>query len=770
MTRAEVYRATLRYFLAPVADLLYEDESVTEVLINGHARIYFERGGRLFKTDRQFASAEALDTAVRNLAEYVHRRLDDRHHSMDARLPEPEQFRVHAVIAPASRQGTCLSIRKFGRAQRTMETWVADASLSPAAAEYLALMVKTHRNVIVAGGTGAGKTSLLNALSGEIAADERIVVIEDSSELRLQQPHVLYLESKPPDAKGKGGATIRDLFVDSLRMRPDRVIVGECRRGEALDLVQSMLSGHDGAISTVHASSPALALVRLETLCMMNEVDMPVYVARSQVAAAIHAVAQVARMADGSRRVVAISEVSGLGRKNRYRIRPVFEFRAAGRGADGRVLGRLEPTGRPSRFWREVRDSAHAADIRLTEDLFVAGAGPRRARRADVRRARSPAVVAARPPRGRPRRAASFHQPLEGVSHESDRVVHPPVPPQARHGGDEPHPHPGRRVLHHPCAEAVRAQRCRAGRGRRDRPHVQRDRRGAAGGAAAPPAGTSAEGALPPGVTPGSAADAKKRLDAMTDRDVAFAASYIAYGRPTDPEGQAKYDEFMKLFNDRYDVQHVEVPEVGFKAAVFKPRFPGDKVIFAPAGTDDSKDLVVDAGQLVPATTATQAAAAVAMGLIRRSPGQMAAAVGQYALSTAGQSQYQGGLQIASALVERYGRDNVMVTGHSLGGGIATYVGAMLGVRAVGFNAAPLGPSNLDNVRRHGVPGAENNITQINVDGELVSGYSPGQQLGEQFTVKGGATGVTSVVGNHLMDNILVDKPLGYTPPRPVRR
>src|SRR5262249_28154970 len=203
-----------------------------------------------------------------------------------ARLPEPERFRVHVIIPPVSRQGVCVSIRKFPRNRMTLATLLEQGSLDPLAVEYLTLLIRTHHNLIVSGGTGSGKTSLLNALSAVIPEHERIVVIEDSSELRLQQPHTLYLEARPPRPDGEGAVTIRDLFVDSLRMRPDRILVGEVRRGEALDLVQSMLSGHDGALSTVHASTPLLALVRLDTRCLMNDGHLPIYGARTQEAAA----------------------------------------------------------------------------------------------------------------------------------------------------------------------------------------------------------------------------------------------------------------------------------------------------------------------------------------------------------------------------------------------------------------------------------------------------------------------------------------------------
>lgn len=372
MDRADVYRSTVRHLFAPVADLLYADDSVTEVLINGPNQIYCERAGRLERVDRRFPDEHALMAAARNLAEYVRRRLDDRHHSMDARLPEPEKFRVHVIIPPASRVGVCVSIRKFKRADTTLEGLVNEKrSLSAAGAEYLRLMVRSHRNVVVAGGTGSGKTSLLNALSAAIPGHERVVVIEDSSELQLHQEHTVYLEARPAGLDGKGAVTIRDLFVDSLRMRPDRILVGEVRRGEALDLIQSMLSGHDGSLTTVHASTPLLALVRLETLCLMNDVGLPVYVARTQVASAVHVIAQVARLSDGSRKVVSIAEVAGLGKGDRYRVRELFAFRRTGTDTSGKITGALEPTGKRSLFADHVRKSSVAAEVDLTAPLFA---------------------------------------------------------------------------------------------------------------------------------------------------------------------------------------------------------------------------------------------------------------------------------------------------------------------------------------------------------------------------------------------------------------
>ena len=374
MTRANVYGQTLRFFFAPVADLLYDPahDHVTEVMINGPDDIYFEREGKIERAEgRRFADAEALMAAVRNLAEYVDRRVgEDAPPYMDARLPEPEKFRVHVILPPCSRVGACVTLRKFRRNNTSLEWLRSKGSITDAAAEYLTLAVRRKLNVIVSGGTGSGKTSLLNALSAAIPDEERIVVIEDSSELQLQKPHTVYLETRPPRPDGTGAVSIRDLFVNSLRMRPDRILVGEVRRGEALDLVQSMLSGHDGELSTIHASNPRLALVRLETLSLMNEVGLPVYVARTQVAQAIHVIVQVDRFPDGSRKIREIAEVGGLDARERYRVRTLFRYEQTARDTDGRIHGVLRLTGRQSRFSRRVLESSKHDEILYTKSIW----------------------------------------------------------------------------------------------------------------------------------------------------------------------------------------------------------------------------------------------------------------------------------------------------------------------------------------------------------------------------------------------------------------
>ncbi len=242
-------------------------------MINGPQTIFFERGGKIYPLEgKGFASNAALMAAARNIAESCDRHLSRGVHAFDGRLPDGS--RVHVILPPSSRGGVCITIRKFKKANFTLNTFVEFKSMTIEAAEYLKIVVGMHKNLIVAGGTGTGKTSLLNGLSTAIPASERIIVIEDTSELQLQQPHTVYLEAQPASPDGIPAITIRDLFVDSLRMRPDRIVVGEVRRGEALDLIQSMLSGHDGSLATVHASSPNEAAVRLETLCLMSDVAL----------------------------------------------------------------------------------------------------------------------------------------------------------------------------------------------------------------------------------------------------------------------------------------------------------------------------------------------------------------------------------------------------------------------------------------------------------------------------------------------------------------
>ncbi|MEX0715735.1 MAG: CpaF family protein [Planctomycetaceae bacterium] len=370
MSREAIFEASLGYFLGPVREFL-RDDSVSEIMVNGHDEIYVERHGRLFETKAAFPSEDALLSAVHNVAQYVGREIDEDRPILDARLPDGS--RVHAVIPPSARRGTYLTIRKFLRDVLSLEDFVRLNSISEPAREFLDLCVKLRKNMLVAGGTGTGKTSLLNAVSTSIPVDERVVVIEDSSELRLAQPHTLYLESQKADSEGRGEVNIRQLFVASLRMRPDRILVGEVRGGEALDMVQSMISGHSGSLTTVHATSPRDAMVRLETLSLMSDVDIPIYVARAQVASAIHLIVQISRfIEDGSRKITRITEATGLDDHDRYTFRDLFVSRLTGRTPEGRLAASLDWTGQKPSFAAELEEQGLSESARLTRDLWNA--------------------------------------------------------------------------------------------------------------------------------------------------------------------------------------------------------------------------------------------------------------------------------------------------------------------------------------------------------------------------------------------------------------
>jgi pilus assembly protein CpaF len=323
MDREHVYAATLNHFLSPVRELI-NDQTVTEVMINGPDQVFIERAGCLIRTDCSFGSQQFLMAAARNMAEYVGRPLDEQHPAMDGRLPDGS--RIHVILPPVSRNGICITIRKFREAAFTLDELQENGSLEPSARQLLHQAVAEHKNIVVAGGTGTGKTSLLNALSREIDDRERLVVIEESSELKLVQPHAIYLEAKPESAEGRAAITLRELFVNALRMRPDRILIGEVRRGEALEMIQAMLSGHAGSLSTLHASSPQAAATRLETLCLLNDAQLPVYVARAQVAAAIDLFVQATRLPSGQRRVTAISHLVGLNAQQEYVWEHLYRF------------------------------------------------------------------------------------------------------------------------------------------------------------------------------------------------------------------------------------------------------------------------------------------------------------------------------------------------------------------------------------------------------------------------------------------------------------
>lgn len=368
MSRQAIFEASASYFLEPIGPLLVDD-SVTEVMVNGHDEIYVERHGKLEHTAARFASEDALLSAIHNIAQWVGREINEEHPVLDARLPNGS--RVHAVIPPSARTGIYLTIRKFSREVLTFEDLIRFGSLSPSAQEFLEICVRLRKNILISGGTGTGKTVLLGAISRAIPEEERIVVIEDTSELRLIQRHCLYLEARHADRLGRGALNIRQLFVNSLRMRPDRIIVGEVRGGEALDLIQSMISGHDGSLSTVHANTARDALIRLETLSLMSDVVIPVYVARAQVASAIHLIVQIARFTeDGSRKITRITEARGLDDNNQYRTCDLYVSRLRGSTPGGRLIAELEPTGQRPSFCTEPYEKGLADRVRLTGPIW----------------------------------------------------------------------------------------------------------------------------------------------------------------------------------------------------------------------------------------------------------------------------------------------------------------------------------------------------------------------------------------------------------------
>ena len=324
-------------FLAPIKAYL-EDDNVSEILINGPKQIYIERRGKLEKTDTQFVSEPALRAAATNIAKSVQRLLDDNNPRLDARLPDGS--RVHAVIPPLSRCGTVIAIRKFKKDTLTIEKMLEFGSLSSDVKQILEALVKLHKNVIVSGGTSSGKTSLLNALSSFIPNNERVLVIEDASELQLQQEHVVSFETRKPDKNGNGEVTIRDLIVSSLRLRPDRLIVGEIRGGEALDLLQALNTGHAGSMSTIHANTPLDCLFRLETCALLSGIEIPLMALRSQVASAIDAVVHTARLSDGTKKVMAVSDVLPL-KNGEYQTRDLIAWKTENIGGDGKIYGRF---------------------------------------------------------------------------------------------------------------------------------------------------------------------------------------------------------------------------------------------------------------------------------------------------------------------------------------------------------------------------------------------------------------------------------------------
>jgi pilus assembly protein CpaF len=337
--------------LGPLEPLL-KDPTVSDILVNSHDTIYIERRGKIEATNIRFKDDDHLMRVIERIVSSVGRRIDESSPMVDARLQDGS--RVNAIIPPLSIDGPVLSIRRFGADPLKMAALVDNKALTKDIADMLQMVVHARLNILISGGTGAGKTTLLNALSAYIPENERIVTIEDSAELQLQQPHVVRLETRPPNIEGKGEVTQRDLVRNALRMRPDRIVIGEVRGGEAIDMLQAMNTGHDGSLTTVHANTPRDALARLETMIQMTGMRLSDRAMRQQVASALNLVVQVARLSDGSRRVTSISEITGMEGET-ITMQEIFMYERTGVDQQGQVLGRFRPTGIRPRFAERLK-------------------------------------------------------------------------------------------------------------------------------------------------------------------------------------------------------------------------------------------------------------------------------------------------------------------------------------------------------------------------------------------------------------------------------
>jgi pilus assembly protein CpaF len=354
----------------PIQPLL-EDPDISEVMVNGPKKVFIEKGGKLTRSPITFDDDNHVLRVIDRIILPLGRRIDADSPTVDARLPDGS--RVNAVIPPVSIDGPSITIRKFKKDKLSIEQLIKYDSLTPNMGEFIRACVLAHLNIVISGGTGSGKTTLLNVLSSFIQEQERIVTIEDAAELQLQQDHVLRLETKTANTDGKGAVTIRDLVRNSLRMRPDRIIVGECRGGEALDMLQAMNTGHDGSLTTLHANTPRDAISRLETMVLMSGMDLPLKVVRQQISSAVDLIIQQTRLKDGSRKVTAITEVVGM-EGDIVVLTDIFKFDATGIGANGKILGELKATGIRPIFSPRLE----AAGFKLGGDIFMPPSGSQR--------------------------------------------------------------------------------------------------------------------------------------------------------------------------------------------------------------------------------------------------------------------------------------------------------------------------------------------------------------------------------------------------------
>ncbi|MDE2481750.1 MAG: CpaF family protein [bacterium] len=355
--------------LGPLEDLM-NDPAVTEIMVNGPATVYVERAGKIERTGKRFTSEQQLRLVIERIIAPLGRRLDESVPMVDARLPDGS--RVNAIVEPLSIDGATLTIRRFGTRRLTASDLVDKASANPEMLEFMRACIEARLNVVISGGTGSGKTTFLNILSGYIPERERIVTIEDAAELSLAQPHVVRLEARPANIEGRGEIKIRDLVRNSLRMRPDRIVVGECRGGEALDMLQAMNTGHDGSLTTAHANTPRDALSRLETMVMMAGFDLPVRAIREQIASAVDLIIQTARMRDGSRKITSITEVVGM-EGDVVTMQELVRFSARGIDADGKVRGEFQYTGVQPQCLTRFDEYGVSFDVRQLSALASAG-------------------------------------------------------------------------------------------------------------------------------------------------------------------------------------------------------------------------------------------------------------------------------------------------------------------------------------------------------------------------------------------------------------
>ncbi len=347
--------------LGPLEELLANDD-VTEIMVNSYDDIYVEQKGKLTKSDVAFSGDEAVMSAIERIVSPLGRRIDESSPMVDARLADGS--RVNAIIPPLALLGPCITIRKFAKSKLTDKDLIDFGTINENMVTLLKTAVEQRQNVVISGGTGSGKTTLLNILSNFIPDTERIVTVEDAAELKLSQPHLVSLESRPPNLEGKGAITIRDLVKNCLRMRPDRIVVGECRGGEALDMLQAMNTGHDGSLTTAHANSPRDVISRLEVMVMMSGMDLPIRAIREQISSAVNIVVQQSRLADGSRKVTHISEITGM-EGDIVQLNDIFIYRQEGFDSDGNVVGCFTSTGQVPQFYESLRARGIPIDMSI---------------------------------------------------------------------------------------------------------------------------------------------------------------------------------------------------------------------------------------------------------------------------------------------------------------------------------------------------------------------------------------------------------------------